>query len=912
MMQQYEKAKAACGDALLFFRMGDFYELFHEDARKAAKLLGLTLTARDKASNVPMAGFPHHQLDGYMGKLIKMGLRVAVCEQVEDPKEAKGLVKREITQVVSPGTVADEALLDPTESNYLAAIAFPSKEKSGSAVASNGAIGVAWAELSTGRFFTTSVHPSQLTDLLTRIAPSEVLVGSSKRDKLDDILTASLETMITERPDWGFGFHTATELLKQQFEVASLDGFGLEPFGPSAVAAAGAIIEYLRETQRNSVEHFNNVLPYRQSQFVEIDSSTWRSLEVSRTIRHGVREGSLLGVIDRSKTPMGSRLLGEWISNPLTDLTQIAKRHDAVDELVANSGLRDNVREYLNDVFDLQRLLSKVATGRAMPRDISCVGKTLAAIPALKAKLVGRHSQWLCQLEAELDLCVDLRAEIEAALIDPCPAQLRDAGFLREGYDSKLDELRGLAAGGKQWIAQYQQTICQQTGIPSLKVGFNKVFGYYLEVTHAHRDKVPDDFIRKQTLKNAERFITPELKEYEEKVLSADEQAQQLEQQLFHSLRELVKAHTSRLKSNAEIIATLDTLTGLAQLANEQGYCRPTMVSDEQTHVVDGRHPVLDIVEPLGAFIPNDTHCCSSETEIKAEDKINAKEEGDCKDEDGSKDSKGFLHLITGPNMAGKSTYIRQVALISLMGQVGSFVPAKSATLGVVDKIFARVGASDELAKGHSTFMVEMTETARILNTATKRSLVILDEIGRGTSTYDGVSLAWAIVEFIHDSIGCRTLFATHYHELTRLEESLSGVANYNVAVKEWEDKIVFLHKIVPGGADRSYGIHVSRLAGVPNWVNQRAEQILQQLESDSDVQRNQEAIASAGKSGLSGSANGQIQLTMFGMEPHPLLDKIRSLEPTQLTPMNALEMLHQWQQELTDEPSAEEERIRT
>ena len=897
MMQQYEKAKEACGDALLFFRMGDFYELFHDDARKAAKLLGLTLTSRDKASKVPMAGFPHHQLDGYMGKLIKLGLRVAVCEQVEDPKEAKGLVKREISQIVSPGTIADEALLDPAESNYLAAVKFPSQSKRASKVSAPDAMGVAWAELSTGRFFATAVAPSQLPDLLARIAPKEILVGSSHHAKLSELDLNSSDSMLTERPDWGFGFQTATELLKQQFDVASLDGFGLEQFGPSAVGAAGAIIEYLRETQRNSIEHFNNILPFRQSQFVEIDSATWRSLELSRTIRQGSREGSLLGVIDRCKTPMGSRLLGEWISNPLTDLTQISTRHDAVGEMVDQAALRNSLREYLSEVFDLQRLLSKVATGRATPRDISCVGKTLAALPALKAKLAGRQSLWLCQLEAELDLCVDLRAEIEAALIDPCPAQAKDAGFIREGYDSRLDELRTLAAGGKQWIANYQQTICEQTGIPSLKVGFNKVFGYYLEVTHLHRDKIPSDFIRKQTLKNAERYITPELKEYEEKVLSADEQAQQQEQQLFHSLRELVKAHTARLKSNAEIIATLDTLAGLAQLASEQGYCRPTMVEDQQTQIVDGRHPVLDIIEPLGAFIPNDTHCCPPESNVSGNDEPAT----------ATQTQSGFLHLITGPNMAGKSTYIRQVALISLMGQVGSFVPAKSATLGVVDKIFARVGASDELARGQSTFMVEMTETARILNTATKRSLVILDEIGRGTSTYDGVSLAWAIVEFIHDSIGCRTLFATHYHELTRLQESLAGVANYNVAVKEWEDKIVFLHKIVPGGADRSYGIHVSRLAGVPNWVNQRAEQILEKLESDSDVQRNQDAIASTDSAIAPPQANGQIQMTMFGIEPHPLLDKIRSLEPTEMTPMNALEMLHQWQQELTEPSDADD-----
>ncbi len=877
MMKQYEQAKEACGDALLFFRMGDFYELFHDDARRAAKLLGLTLTSRDKSNQVPMAGFPHHQLDGYMGKLIKQGLRVAVCEQVEDPKEAKGLVKREITQVLSPGTVADQALLNPAECNYLAAVAFEKPTKK----SPNPPVGVAWAELSTGRFFTTSVEHNQLCHLLTRIAAKEILVAAQHRHQIDEL---HIEAMATERPDWGFGHKTATELLKQQLNVASLDGFGLEPFGPTAISAAGAIIEYLRETQRCAIEHFDCVLPYRQSQFVEIDSATWRSLEISRTIRGGTREGSLLGVIDRSKTPMGSRLLGEWISNPLTDLAEIMKRHDAVDELSTQADLRNSLRESLADVFDLQRLLSRVATGRAMPRDISCVGKTLAMLPALKAKLTGRNSDWLAKLESELDLCAELRAEIEAALVDPCPAQLRDAGFICEGYDSKLDELRALAAGGKQWIANYQQTICDQTGIPSLKVGFNKVFGYYLEVTHAHRDKVPSDFIRKQTLKNAERFITPELKEYEEKVLAADEQAQAMEQLLFNNLRELVRTHTARLKANAEIIATLDAITGLGQLASEQGYCRPTMVDEQQLIIKEGRHPVLDIVEPLGAFIPNDTSC------------------GHGGNENQSNTPKGdFLHLITGPNMAGKSTYIRQVALITLMGQVGSFVPAISATIGIVYKIFARGGASDELTRGQSTFMVEMTETARILNTATNRSLVILDEIGRGTSTYDGVSLAWAIVEYLHDSVGCRTLFATHYHELTRLEESLEGVANYNVAVKEWEEKIVFLHKIVRGGADRSYGIHVSKLAGVPNWVNQRAEQILKKLESSNDVERNQEAITTSDKP-PSRQANGQIQLTMFGMEPHPLLDKIRSLQPTEITPMNALEMLHQWQQELSDD----------
>ena len=868
MMQQYDDAKKACGDALLFFRMGDFYELFHDDAKVAAKILGLTLTSRDKSNAIPMAGFPYHQLDSYLGKLIKQGFRVAVCDQVEDPKTAKGLVKREVAQIVSPGTVTDQALLDPAVSNYLVAV-LPefSKGKQNGSDGGEGHFGVSWAETSTGRFYTTAVGQKQLVDLLARLGASEILVPD-RFSEFDKELFP--DAMITRRPDWSFGIQSSEELLKKQLGVASLDGFGIADFGPLAVGAAGGILEYLRETQKASLEHFDHIQAYRQSNFVEIDSATWRSLEISQTIRTGQREGSLFGVIDRCKTPMGSRLLGDWLTNPLTEMKEIVHRQDAVGELCDAQSLRNELREYLKGVFDLQRLLARVASGRPSPRDLSYIAKTLAAVPQLKSKLTGCQTLWLQQLEAELDECIDLREELEAALVDPCPAQIKDGGFIQEGFDSELDELRKLAAGGKQWIANYQQRICDETGIPSLKVGFNRVFGYYLECTHSHRDKVPADFIRKQTLKNAERYITPELKEYEEKVLAADSKADELEMRLFENLRQLVRAHTSRLKSNAQIIATLDAIGGLAQLAVEQSYCRPEFVEDSVTKIVEGRHPVLDIIEPLGAFIPNDTVI----------------------DEE-----HGFLHLITGPNMAGKSTYIRQVALISLLGQIGSFVPAKEAKLGLVDKIFARVGASDELSRGQSTFMVEMTETARILNTASSRSLVILDEIGRGTSTYDGVSLAWAIVEYLHDQIGCRSLFATHYHELTELEKDFNGVSNFNVAVREWEEKIVFLHKIVPGSADKSYGIHVARLAGVPSWVNRRAEQILEKLESSGEVEQNREMIGSQ-----ESSSTGPIQMTLFGTTHHPLVDKIKSLDANSLTPMNALQILHDWQTELVED----------
>ncbi|MEL7496856.1 MAG: DNA mismatch repair protein MutS [Planctomycetota bacterium] len=883
MMKQYDEAKKACGDALLFFRMGDFYELFHDDAKVAAEVLGLNLTSRDKSNSVPMAGFPYHQLDTYLGKLIKRGFRVAVCDQVEDPKTAKGLVKREVQQIVSPGTVTDQSLLDPSVSNYLVAlnVDLPAKNKKRTTPASESKtgdefdrqFGVAWADISTGRFYVTSVAQRQLADLLARLHASEVLIP-------DGFEFAELlpEVMVTRRPDWCFGGKTARESLQKQFQVASLDGFGIDSFGDAAIGSAGAVLQYVQENQKASLGHFDQIKAYRQSDFVEIDAATWRSLEISRTIRSGDRNGSLFGTIDRSQTPMGSRLLGEWLSNPLTSLESINDRHDAVEELSGQQSIRTGLRDHLKQVYDLQRLVSRVATGRPTPRDLISISRTLKLIPSIKQDLGQRTSRWLQELIANLDSCDDLCNELVAALNDPAPATIKDGGYIRDGYDAKLDELRKLGAGGKQWIANYQRQICEETGIPSLKVGFNKVFGYYLEVTHTHRDKIPEDFIRKQTLKNAERFITPELKEYEEKVLTADSQAESVELRLFEQLRELVKSQTARLKSNAEIIASLDVIAGLAQLASEQSYARPVMEHDTVTLIEEGRHPVLDIVEPLGAFIPNDT----------AIDQTN-----------------GQLHLITGPNMAGKSTYIRQVALISLLAQIGSFVPAKSATLGVVDKIFARVGASDELSRGQSTFMVEMTETARILNTATPQSLVILDEIGRGTSTYDGVSLAWAIVEFLHDQIGCRTLFATHYHELTELEKDFEGVANFNVAVREWEEKIVFLHKIVPGSADKSYGIHVARLAGVPQWVNRRAEQILENLESQGDLEANQEALQ---KTSRSSSSNSQIQMTLFGPVDHPLVDKIKALDANTLTPLNALQMLHEWQNELSEEDTVSDQ----
>ena len=585
---------------------------------------------------------------------------------------------------------------------------------------------------------------------------------------------------------------------------------------------------------------------------------------VRQTIRGGNRDGSLFAVIDRCATSMGSRCLGLWLTEPLRSKADIEARLDAVEAFVNQSSKRQVVRTALKNFCDLQRLVARVATDKITPRELRAISNTLGMLPKLKQELLEYKADQIVGLTEQLDPCIELVEQLDCALETDCGHTFRDGGFVRDGYDTKLDELRTLATGGKRWIAEYQAKIAEQTGINNLKVGYNKVFGYYLEASNSQRDKIPADFIRKQTLKNAERFITPELKEYEEKVIHADEQSIELELQIFETLRTKTRSEIRQLKANAEAIAQIDVLAGLAELAERQNYCRPEISDARMIEIINGRHPVLDILEPTGTFVPNDTM-------------INQ--------------DNGEFHLITGPNMAGKSTYIRQVALLTLMAQIGSYVPATSARVGLVDRIFARVGASDELSRGQSTFMVEMTETARILNTATDRSLVILDEIGRGTSTFDGVSLAWAIVEYLHDQIGCLALFATHYHELTVLDESLQHVENFNVAVEEWKDQIVFLHKIIPGAADKSYGIHVAKIAGVPSWVNQRAEQILEKFESDPAAQSSIKIESAA--------SHAPVQLTLFGPAHHPLLDKIKTVDTDHVTPMSALQLIQNWQREL-------------
>jgi DNA mismatch repair protein MutS len=791
MMQQYQEAKKRHPGMLLLFRMGDFYELFDADAEAAARLLGLTLTSRDKT--VPMAGFPHHALEAYLRKLIQAGHRVAICDQVEDPALAKGLVRREVTRVVTPGTVTEDDLLDPRQSNHLAAV-YPCGSSAG----------LAWVELSTGRFEATDVDWQRLADEFGRLAPSECLFAESTSDELASRWQQPAPGMtLTPRPDWTFDPASARAALFHHFGVTTLAGLGFDD-GQPCLVAAGALLLYLQETLKASLAHLSRLRPYLPGQFLFLDEVTRRSLELTRTLRDGSREGSLLSVLDRSASPMGGRLLQEWLLTPLAERPAIESRLDAVAELQDDHRLREELRTGLGDIADLQRLTARVSTGRASPRDLAAVARTLGLLPRLKAKLTAR-STLLGELESRLELFPDLREALDAALIDDPPLSAREGGVIRRGFDPELDELHEVARGGKEWIARFQAHEITRTGIPSLKVGFNKVFGYYIEITHTHVSKIPADYQRKQTLKNAERYITPELKEYEQKVLTAEDKIHQREYELFLALRDRVAMQTSRLLQTAEVLATLDVLAALAEVAASRQYCRPELCDEPVLEINDGRHPVLDQSLPPGTFVPNDVAMGPQA---------------------------GTFLLITGPNMAGKSVYIRQVALLTLLAQMGSFVPARRARIGLTDRIFTRVGASDELNRAQSTFMVEMTEAANILNNASPRSLVILDEIGRGTSTYDGVSLAWAITEHLHDQIGCRALFATHYHELAQLSEKLPLLRNCNVLVREWQDEIIFLHKITPGSADKSYGIHVARLAGVPTDVLERAKEVLLELEA--------------------------------------------------------------------------------
>jgi DNA mismatch repair protein MutS len=793
MMRQFWDAKAAHPGMVVLFRNGDFYELFEDDAELGHRVLGIHLTRRDE--KIPMAGFPHHKLEHYLGVLLRAGHRVAVCEQMELPGPGKKLIHREVNRVVTPGTVTEDDLLDPRRPNHLLAV-WRAK--------GSGRFGLAWVDLSTGGFRAVDCDPARLADEVARVAAVECLLPEADAEALGAALGPNPPRSVVPRPGWTFDPETATQAVRHHFQVKTLAGFGFED-GQPCLVAAGAVLIYLQETLKANLSHIRRLAPFRTDEFLVLDEVTRRSLELTRTLRENAREGSLLSVIDRTVTPMGARYLHDALLAPLVDPAAVTARLDAVEELLHDHPLRGDVREQLRQTADLQRLTARVSTARAVPRDLVGVTRTLRLLPRLKAKLAGRRSPLLADVERKIDLCPDVRELLDRALIDEDPPpSVRDGGIIRDGYHAELDELRRLAKDGKSWIARYQAQEITRTGITSLKVGYNQVDGYYIEITNANETRTPPEYKHQKTLKNAKRYYTSALREYEEKVLSAEDKAKALECELFGKVRDTVAAQTPRLLATADALASADFLAGLAELAAGRGYVRPTITTEPVLEVRDGRHPVLDATLPPGTFVPNDAAFGPQA---------------------------GTFWLITGPNMSGKSTFIRQVALLTLLAHVGSFVPARAATVGITDRIFTRVGASDELSRGHSTFMVEMTEAANILNAATARSLVILDEIGRGTSTYDGVSLAWAITEHLHDAVGCRALFATHYHELAQLEATLPRMRNYNVLVRETADEVVFLHKIAPGNADKSYGIHVARLAGVPEPVLKRAEQVLATLE---------------------------------------------------------------------------------
>ena len=900
-MRQYVTQKAEVGEALLLFRMGDFYETFYEDAKTAARVLGLTLTARNKNSDepIPLAGVPYHAVDGYIAKLVRAGFKVAISEQVEDPKLAKGLVKREVRRIITPGTLTDEALLDEHTQNHLVALCPTTRDAAtrprGGEHAqsksdgewSRGMIGLACVELSSGRFFTEMLPASAVADELARLRPAELLVPDTQIDTatIPEQWRQAAPAPVSPRPVHVFDPHMAEQALCNHFAVRSLAGFGFDAFDASLCAAA-AVLDYLEETQKSALGHVLKITPRRPETWVAIDQVALRSLEVERTMREGARDGSLLHAVDRTVNPMGARRLREWLCYPLRDEAAILGRQDAITALRGQPDRMRQLRENLGEMGDVERIVARLGVGRASPRDMVALGRALLRCGEL-VQVIGPavgdkgRTDLLTQLAESIGGLDGLGTFLTEALKDDAPPIVRDGGFIAEGHSPELDRLRSIGDDGRRWLAEYQAQEAARTGIPTLKVGYNSVFGYYIEITHLHRDKVPPEYVRKQTVRNAERYITDALKRHENEVLGAADKAKQLELSLFEAIRSLAADDVPKLQTAAEAIGQLDVLGGLAALSRERDYCRPELVSSstsgqdqpgdsgEVLEIEDGRHPVLDVTL-AERFVPNDCHLTPGDDQ---------------------------LLIITGPNMAGKSTYIRQVALLVLLAQTGSYVPAKSMRWSPVDRIFARVGASDELARGHSTFMVEMVETTRILHNATARSLVILDEIGRGTSTYDGLSLAWAITEHIVQRIGCRTLFATHYHELTELADRFSPIVNYNVAVKEQlrpdgaGRDVVFLHKIVPGISDRSYGVHVAAMAGMPASVLKRSEVILAGLEQSF---RNK---SGASESNVAGAAD-PCQLTLFD-DPEPLpkwwgelVNALDEVEIDRTPPLEALSIL--------------------
>ncbi len=855
LMQQYREIKAQHQDALLFFRMGDFYELFEKDAEIASRVLGLTLTSRNNggAAEVPLAGVPVKALNEYLRRLVQQGFRVAICEQVEDPKVAKGIVRRAVVETVTPGAAFSDDLLDGARNNFLCAV-----------LALDGLVGIAAADVSTGELRLVIAPPADLDAALARLVPREIIVTRASTTPLPGWSTPRGEgPLVTERDAWEFDPALARDDLARQWGVHSLEGLGLSSADAVVIGAAGALMRYLHELQPGGIPHLAHPVIERPGGVMPQDEMPRRNLELVDSLRSCETEGTLLAALDRTLTPMGSRLLRQWILAPLSNRAAIDVRLDGVSALVGDAVARDALRGALDGVRDIERLASKAAAGRATPRELRALGDSIARLPAVEqaarraavsAESRAERAGALEAIARTWDGCIHVGGRIATALVERPPNAIGDEPTIVPGMDAGLDALRTLRDGGKDAIARVQSEERERTGITSLKVGFNRVFGYYIEITNAHRGAVPADYQRRQTLTGAERYVTPALKEYEERVLTAAERIESRERELFEALRAAVGAEIARLRCMAQRLAELDVLATLADTAEREGYTRPELVDGFDLEIISGRHPVVERMMPREKFIPNDVRLTADARVI----------------------------ILTGPNMAGKSTILRQIGLITLMAQMGSYVPAQRARIGVVDRVFTRVGASDNLVRGQSTFMVEMAETSAILHTATERSLVLLDEIGRGTSTYDGVSIAWSVSEHLHDVVQCKTVFATHYHELTQLAAELPALRNFNVSVREVGDRILFLHRLQPGGADRSYGIEVGRLAGLPAPVLERAKAVLRLLEGEG------EQMVPALSRASGGAAQ---QLPLFDL-PHPLVERLRAMDVNAMTPVQAIALL--------------------
>lgn len=862
-MAQYSQVKASYPDTVLLFRMGDFFETFEEDAKIASKVLGITLTRRGNGAmgEIPLAGFPHHALDTYLPKLVRAGYRVAICEQVENPKLAKGIVKREVIEVVTPGVAFSDKLLDHKRNNYLASL-FPVGDM----------CGIAFCDISTGEFFVFETLIEQALQHIEQITPAEIIISKKNRESLESKLQRHLaNARLTKIDDWIFANDYANDLLTRQFESITLKGFGIEKLS-LGIVAAGAILHYLQETQKSNLSHLRKISLFNPSEAMILDNATKRNLEIIFSMQEGSREGTLLSIIDKTETPMGGRLLKRWLSTPLIKLPQILARQEAVNELFEKKDLRNKLNALLKEIGDLERLISKVCTGRSNPRDIVSLKTSCRKFAPIKELLKEVSTNLLIQLEEQLEDMVDLANRIDEVMTEYPPLSITDGGIIRPGFAPELDELRDISLNGKDWIANLQKSERESTGISSLKISYNRVFGYYIDISNANKEKVPDRYIRKQTLVNSERFITPELKEYEEKILHAEEKIYDLESELFNELRLEIAMQADKIQKNARLIASLDVLASLSEAASQYNYTRPVLTEGNIISIHEGRHPVVERILPPGVkFTANDCLLDSDTDQII---------------------------ILTGPNMAGKSVYLRQLGLLVLLAQIGSFIPVKSATIGVVDRIFTRVGASDNISAGESTFLVEMQEAANIINNATHRSLILLDEIGRGTSTFDGISIAWSITEFLHENpdIAAKTVFATHYHELNEMAEIFARIRNYKVEVREYNDKVIFLHKVSSGKADHSYGIQVAKMAGLPNAVTERAKEILINLEGKEltpyEVKK-QRLAKMYSDSGL--------QLNMFEVKDDKVRKAIDGLEIDKLTPLEALNKLHEIKKDMDD-----------